>query len=220
MRRRADTEPITLVWRWFPTPVPAVAVVEMEACDVTKRLAGRLRVVGRGRSPSDMMPTSRLIQHAGYSINPGGRRKYTKGAKERMGEVTPEVVEFWIATMRNQSEEMCHRMRASENIAWGFLGKPAQQVFAAHAHLDISDIGDLTKGTDKLDGLAAMYGAMLGAVDEPPMIDVTSRSSALAQSRALPAPTPSVAELRAEFEAEEAERQQRVRRPRHVERIG
>jgi hypothetical protein len=28
----------------------------------------------------------------------------SKGAKERMGEVTPEVVEFWIATMRDKSE--------------------------------------------------------------------------------------------------------------------
>ena len=44
------------------------------------------------------------FQKAGYSINPGGRRKHTKGAKERMGEVTPEVVEFWIATMRDKSE--------------------------------------------------------------------------------------------------------------------
>jgi len=67
------------------------------------------------------------LQHAGYSINPGGRRKHDKGAKELMGEVTVEMVEFWIATVRDTSEEMSHRMRASENIAWGFLGKPAQQ---------------------------------------------------------------------------------------------
>jgi hypothetical protein len=51
---------------------------------------------------------------------------------------------------------MSHRMRASENIAWGFLGKPAQQVFAAHAHLDVSD--DLPKNADELEKAAAVCG--------------------------------------------------------------
>jgi hypothetical protein len=49
-----------------------------------------------------------------------------------MGSVTVEMVQFWIDTVRDESEEMSHRMRASENIVWGFLGKPSQQVFAAH----------------------------------------------------------------------------------------
>jgi hypothetical protein len=104
-----------------------------------------------------------LFKGMGYSNSPGGRRKYDKGAKERMGEVTPEVVEFWIATMRDKSEEMSHRMRASENIAWGFLGKPAQQVFAAHAHLDVSN--EIPKNANKLDKAAALYAAMIGATD-------------------------------------------------------
>ena len=128
----------------------------------------------RGRGNPNMQ-----FQKAGYSINPGGRRKHTKGAKERMGDVTLEVVEFWIATMRDQGEEMSHRLRCSENIAWGFLGKPSQQVFAAHAHVDVND---LPKDGPELDRLAAMYAAMLGAIDDPgTMIDVTpSRMSALA----------------------------------------
>ena len=65
-------------------------------------------------------------------------------------------------------------MRASENIAWGFLGKPSQQVFAAHTHLDV-------------DGLADLYAAMIGAQSDDEfqryaMIDVTPSSR-----RALPA---------------------------------
>ena len=126
-----------------------------------------------------------MFKGMGYSNNPGGRRKYDKGAKERMGEVTPEVVEFWIATMRDKNEEMSHRMRASENIAWGFLGKPAQQMFAAHAHVDVSD--DLPKNADEFEKAAALYAAMIGASDDAagffdrPILDVTP-------SRVLPAP--------------------------------
>ena len=162
----------------------------------------------RGRGNPNMQ-----LQHAGYSINPGGRRKYDKGAKERMGEVTPEVVEFWIATMR-----------ASENIAWGFLGKPAQQVFAAHAHVDVSD--DLSKNADELDGLADLYAAMIGAQSDDEfqryaMIDVTPSSR-----RALRAPRRNgtgmkrnpddLDERLRELEApeEQVERPQRLRRPR------
>jgi hypothetical protein len=153
----------------------------------------------------------------GYSNNPGGRRKYDKGAKEHMGKVTPEVVEFWIATMRDKTEEMSHRMRASENIAWGFLGEPSQQVFAAHAHVNLND---LPQGADELDRLATGYAAMLGAVDEPgPMIDVTP-----SRSRALPEPRVSIEELRRIADEEIAEQEaaqrppqrERIRRPRPV----
>jgi hypothetical protein len=155
----------------------------------------------------------------GYSNNPGGRRKYDKGAKERMGEVTPEVVEFWIRTMRDESEQMSHRLRCSENIAWGFLGKPSQQVFAAHAHVDFNDV---PKDAPEVEKLAAMYGAMLGAVmdEPPPMLDVTpSRMSALTRSRS---PSFADAELDA-IEADEPEfiepkpRQRVVRRAEQAE---
>ena len=50
---------------------------------------------------------------------------------------------------------MCYRMRASENIAWGFLGKPARQVFAVHAHLDVNS--ELPQNADELDKLATLY---------------------------------------------------------------
>jgi hypothetical protein len=169
------------------------------------------RPVKRGRGN----PNTQL-QREGYSINPGGRRKYDKGAKERMGEVTLEVVEFWIKTMRDPSEEMNHRVRASENIAWGFLGKPSQQVFAAHAHVSFDDV---TEGLGDLDALAAAYGAMLGAVEDPgPMIDVTPPRST--RSRALRAPevdreTESARELEALRRMADEQRAERPRaRPR------
>ena len=144
-----------------------------------------LRADGKPRRSGPRGGNPNLFKGMGYSNNPGGRRKYDKGAKERMGEVTPEVVEFWIATMRDKNEEMSHRMRASENIAWGFLGKPAQQVFAAHAHVDVSD--DLPKNADEFEKAAALYAAMIGASDDAagffdrPILDVTP-------SRVLPAP--------------------------------
>jgi len=50
-------------------------------------------------------------------------------------------------------------MRASENIAWGFLGKPARQVFAAHAHLDVNS--ELPQNADELDKLATLYEALV-----------------------------------------------------------
>jgi hypothetical protein len=168
----------------------------------------------RGRGNPNMQ-----LQRAGYSINPGGRRKHDKGAKELMGEVTVEMVEFWIATVRDTSEEMCHRMRASENIAWGFLGKPSQQVIAAHAHLDLSD---LPKDAPELDNLAAAYAAMLGAVDDPSpvMIDVTpSRSRALSSPQRNGGMKRSLEDLQERLDglADEEpvpEPQRRVRRPR------
>ena len=191
---------------------------------IAKPGLAKLALQKRGRGNPNMQ-----LQHAGYSINPGGRRKHDKGAKELMGEVTVEMVEFWIATVRDTSEEMSHRMRASENIAWGFLGKPAQQVFAAHAHVDVSD--DLPKNADELDGLADLYAAMIGAQSDDEfqryaMIDVTPSSR-----RALPAPRRNgtgmkrnlddLDERLRELEAaeEQAERPQRLRRPRPEQRV-
>jgi hypothetical protein len=128
--------------------------------------------------------------------------------------------------MRDEDEEMSARMRASENIAWGFLGKPAQQVFAAHAHVDVSD--DLPKNADELEKAAALYAAMIGAGDDAaasfdrPILDVTP-------SRVLPAPDDHddmeagparLRKLTAEEAVEEvAEQRQRVRRPQTRERV-
>jgi hypothetical protein len=104
-------------------------------------------------------------QRPGYSINPGGRRKYTQGAKERMGEVAVEVVEFWIATMRDENEDTAQRMRASENLGWGYFGKPAQQVLAAVGHVAIEPPDDL-KGAD-IERLTDVWAAMIGAREMP-----------------------------------------------------
>jgi hypothetical protein len=173
------------------------------------------------------------LQREGYSINPGGRRKHDLGAKELMGTVTIEVVEFWIATMRDPGVEYGQRMRASENIAWGFLGKPSQAVFAAHAHVGVDN---LPADASPLDRLADAYAQMIGAAlddPEPPMVDITPSRS----RRSLPAPRYNereIAEVDArsdellskygyEEKAEQAPRQrvrrepqerQRVRRPR------
>ena len=139
-----------------------------------------------------------------------------------------EMVEFWIATVRDTSEEMCHRMRASANIAWGFLGKPSQQVFAAHTHLDVNE---LANDVGELDRLADLYAAMIGAQSDDEfqryaMIDVTPSSR-----RALPAPRRNgtgmkrnlddLDERLRELEAVEkqAERPQRLRRPRPEQRV-
>jgi hypothetical protein len=150
----------------------------------------------------------------GYSNNPGGRRKYDKGAKELMGEHTVEAVQFWIAIMRDPDEDMSHRMRASENIAWGFLGKPSQQVFAAHAHVKLDE---LPADTSELNRLAAGYAAMIGAEpgSMPPMIDVTpsdSRTSRTVSPRDDKAWIDELRQMAADEEAEQARPQTRLER--------
>ena len=138
------------------------------------------------------------------------------------------MVEFWIATVRDTSEKMCHRMRASANIAWSCLGKPSQQVFAAHTHLDVNE---LTKDVGELDGLADLYAAMIGAQSDDEfqryaMIDVTpsSRSALPARRRngtGMKRNLDDLDERRRELEAaeERAERPQRLRRPRPEQRV-
>jgi hypothetical protein len=117
--------------------------------------------LNRGRSGNPLMKQ----QSPGHSINPGGRRKYTAGAKERMSEVAVEVVEFWITTMRDKSEDMSHRLRCSENLGWGYFGKPAQQVLAAHAHVNVEPPDDL-KDAD-IGYVADVWAAMIGAREMP-----------------------------------------------------
>jgi hypothetical protein len=119
---RAYYENALLLW----SPMyRAVSAAPEDGYVVIQSLLSRTQV--RRSGPRGGNPN--LFKGMGYSNNPGGRRKYDQGAKERMGEVTPEVVEFWIATMRDKSEEMSHRMRASENIAWGFLGHGCAALF-------------------------------------------------------------------------------------------
>jgi hypothetical protein len=112
-------------------------------------------------------------------------------------------------------------MRASANIAaWSFLGKPSQQVFAAHTHLDVNE---LAKDVGELDGLADLY-AMIGAQSDDEfqryaMIEVTPSSR-----RALSAPRRNGTGIKRhlrELEAaeEQAERRQRLRRPRPEQRV-
>jgi hypothetical protein len=86
--------------------------------------------------------------------------------------------------VRDEGEEMSHRLRCSENLVWGFLGKPSQQVIAAHAHINLDEI---PANADQLNKLAAAYGAMIGAsadVDPGPIFDAV----ALPTRSALPVP--------------------------------
>lgn len=62
------------------------------------------------------------LSKPGMTNNPGGRPKIDPRLKDKLKGVTEEVIDFWIATMRDVKKDIKARLQASENIvdrAWG-----------------------------------------------------------------------------------------------------
>lgn len=66
----------------------------------------------------------------GESGNPSGRPKVPKELVAICRDISPEVVQFWVTTMRNAEEKAADRLRASENIMERAYGKAAQNINA------------------------------------------------------------------------------------------
>lgn len=64
----------------------------------------------------------------GQSGNPGGRPSMPDELKVKIRSEIPRVVDFWIATYQNESENFQNRNKAAENlVAYGY-GKPKESV--------------------------------------------------------------------------------------------
>jgi hypothetical protein len=182
------------------------------------------RPVSREPEPARRGPgnPNMKLQRAGFSLNPGGRRRpsqeerdWLREANLRMKKDHPDNAEWLINTRNDDDAPWEVRARIAIHLDNKIRSDPPRVIAAAHAHVDLNE---LTKDAGELDGLAAVYGAMIGAIEDPGpmMLDVTP-----SRSRALPAP-PTVEELREAFEAEQAEAQpeRRVRRPRRMKANG
>ena len=64
----------------------------------------------------------------GQSGNPGGKVKMPKELIAKCRDMTDEVLEFWIATMRDSDAKGSDRLKASENLIERGFGKTAQVV--------------------------------------------------------------------------------------------
>lgn len=84
----------------------------------------------------------------GESGNKSGRPKVPKELQSRIRSVFPEVIEFWIETMKDETARVDYRLRASENLADRAYGKAPQQVDAnieTHETVDISKLSKKDK---------------------------------------------------------------------------
>jgi hypothetical protein len=177
----------------------------------------------RGRGNPNMK-----LQHAGVSLNPGGRRKltdeereWTRLASEKLEKDHPDNVDWLIAARNNEDAPWDVRARIALHLDNKKRPDPPRLIAAAAVSTEVR--AEELDNLGALDKLSALYGAMIGAQSDEEayrysrLVDVTPSRSRLSP------PIPTIEELRqitveevAEKAAAEqaAQRRERVVRPR------
>jgi hypothetical protein len=84
--------------------------------------------------PANRSETGRNLQGqfvAGSTGNPHGRPKTELAVRQRLAELTPQMIEEWRRIALDPKERTCDRLRAQENIVYSSIGRPAQRIDAA-----------------------------------------------------------------------------------------
>jgi hypothetical protein len=98
----------------------------------------------RGRSGGN--PPEHTRFKPGQSGNPSGRAKIPVDLKNRLKDMTPEVITFWNELLKDKKAKNSDRIKVSELIMDRAWGKPLQQVDMSadvvQTKVDISSLKD------------------------------------------------------------------------------